>query len=116
MVSVSLGKSGSIASPRLGIGVTDSLDLLLEVGVCLLRLGGFAAGLFGIELKCVASQYCASRSDTADSVLMWKDGLHTLAWNSVCISRASCRCDMVAVERGAYRVGRIRCECCPSEG
>ena len=33
------------------VGVTDSLDLLLEVGVCFLRLGGFTAGLFGIELE-----------------------------------------------------------------
>lgn len=35
----------------LEVGVTDSLDLLLEVAVCFLRLGGLAAGLFGIELQ-----------------------------------------------------------------
>lgn len=35
----------------LEVGVTDSLDLLLEVAVCFLRLGGLAAGLFRIELQ-----------------------------------------------------------------
>lgn len=35
----------------LAAGVTDRLDLLLEVAVCFLGLGGFAAGLFGIELQ-----------------------------------------------------------------
>lgn len=35
----------------LEVGVTDSLDLLLEVAVCFLRFGGLAAGLFGIELQ-----------------------------------------------------------------
>lgn len=35
----------------LEVGITDSLDLLLEVAVCFLRFGGLAAGLFGIELQ-----------------------------------------------------------------
>ena len=51
-------------------GVTDSLDLLLEVGVCFLGLSGLAAGLFGIELEGVASQYRASLRDSGESALM----------------------------------------------
>lgn len=35
----------------LEVGITDSLDLLLEVAVRFLRFGGLAAGLFGIELQ-----------------------------------------------------------------
>lgn len=51
-MSVSIGSVlVARASSGLGLGVTDGLDLLLEIAVCFLCLGGFTAGLFGIELQ-----------------------------------------------------------------
>lgn len=111
---------------RTGRGILDGgcatygLDLLLQLVVLLGGLLGLAAGLFGIELSPgvlaldsgmrsarLHGPTLAARPAKWDEQEAWRGGRKpggatlTLAWNSVCMSRASCRFDMVT------RVSRV---------
>ena len=67
--------------------VRNLLNLLFQDGILFSGLLSFSPGLLGLEL-CSAVNAMSS----LDSEVM---GVFTLAWNSTCMSRESCRLDIV---------------------